>query len=110
MTLLQQLDAERARQREAARQEALRRLRAVLRRLEVADSVYVFGSVIRPDHFGEFSDIDIALEAEPNGMSVYQLTARLAEELGRPVDVVVLPECRFRDRIVREGEKWTLAD
>lgn len=41
-------------------------------------------------------------------MSVYQLTSLLAERLGRRVDVVLLPEYRFRDRIVREGEKWTL--
>ena len=61
-----------------------------------------------PERLNEASDIDLALESEPAGMSVYQLTSLLAERLGRRVDVVLLPECRFRDRIVREGEKWTL--
>ena len=61
-----------------------------------------------PERLNEASDIDLALESEPAGMSVYQLTSLLAERLGRRVDVVLLPEYRFRDRIVREGEKWTL--
>jgi len=33
----------------------------------------------------------------------------LAEEMGRPVDIILLSECRFRDRIAREGEIWMLA-
>ena len=49
------------------------------------------------------------LPDQPAGMSLYQFTALLAEEMGRRVDIVLLPECRFRERIEREGETWTLA-
>jgi hypothetical protein len=39
-------------------------------------------------------------------MSSYQLTSLLAEHMGRKVDVVLLPETRLRDKILREGEIW----
>jgi predicted nucleotidyltransferase len=41
-------------------------------------------------------------------MSVYQLIAQLSERLGRSVDVLLLSESRLRDKILREGETWTL--
>jgi predicted nucleotidyltransferase len=50
----------------------------------------------------------VAFESEPAGLSCYQLTSLLAERLDRKVDLVLLPECRFRDKILREGETWTL--
>jgi predicted nucleotidyltransferase len=110
MTLLQQMDQERLERREALRLEMRSRLKSVLRRLIPADRVVVFGSLIRPSHFHEASDIDVALEVESEKIGLYQLIGLLAEEMGRPVDVVLLSECRFRDRIEREGEVWTLAD
>jgi len=85
------------------------RLQEALRRFPPADKVVVFGSLAKPNRFTEASDIDLALAAEPAGMSLYQFTALLAEEMGRQVDIVLLPECRFRERIEREGETWTLA-
>ena len=109
MTLLQQLIRERAERREALRLEVRRHLRRVLCQLAPADQVVVFGSLAKPFHFHETSDIDLAMAAEPAGMSLYQLTALLAEEMGRQVDIVLLPECRFRERIATEGETWTLA-
>jgi predicted nucleotidyltransferase len=109
MTLLQQLNHERAERDEALRAETRERLRSVLRRVAPANQVVVFGSLTKPHRFTGTSDIDIALEAEPVGTTLYQLTALLAEEMGRPVDVVLLFECRFRGRIAQEGEVWTLA-
>jgi predicted nucleotidyltransferase len=109
MTLLQQLNRQRAEQDEALRREVRQRLRNVLRQLAPADQVVVFGSLVRPYRFTDTSDIDIALKTEPAGMSVYQLTGLLAEQMGRPVDIVLLSGCRFRERIAREGETWTLA-
>lgn len=108
MTLLQQMNQQRAARNEALRAQMRERLRGALRRIGPAERVLVFGSLTRPGRFTEASDIDIALETEPAGMSLYQLTGLLAEELGRPVDVVLLPECRFRERIEKEGETWTL--
>lgn len=67
----------------------------------------VFGSPAKPDRFTENSDVDLGLESEPPGMSLYLLASLLAERLGRRVDVVLLPESRFRDKILREGETWT---
>jgi len=108
MTLLQQMASERMKHREFLRAETRRELQAALMENPPAASVIVFGSLLKPGRFNEASDVDLALEGEPAGMSVYQLASVLAERLGRPVDVVLLPECRFRDRIVREGETWTL--
>jgi len=110
MTLLQQLEQDRCARRERLRQETRQQLRAALRELVSAQSVIVFGSLAKPGRFNEASDVDVALEREPGEMSVYQLAALLAESLGRPVDVVLLPECRFREKILREGERWMLRD
>jgi len=109
MTLLQQLDQQRAKHHEALRIEVRERLRTVLRQIAPVEKIVVFGSLAKAYHFTEDSDIDLALEAEPAGMSLCQLTAVLAEQMGRPVDIVLLSDCRFRDRIAREGELWTLA-
>jgi predicted nucleotidyltransferase len=110
MTLLQQMDQDRAEERETLRLEVRRQLRLVLLELLPAARLWIFGSLTRPGGFQQASDVDLALEGEPAGMSIYQLTALLSERLGRSVDVVLLPECRFRDKILREGELWTLRD
>ena len=110
MTLLQRLHRERSAAREALRIKVRQQLRRAVQTLLPMAKVVVFGSLTKSGCFNEFSDVDLALESEPDGMSIYQVTALLAEELGRPVDVVLLPECRFRDRIKREGEVWTRQD
>jgi len=109
MTQLQQLNRERAERNEALRIEVRERLRSVLRQLVPVDPVVVFGTLTKPHRFTNTSDIDIALETEPAETSLYQLTALLAEEMGRPVDIILLSECRFRGRIAREGEIWMRA-
>ena len=68
----------------------------------------VFGSLTKPGRFNDKSDVDIALERETPGMNSLRLTGELMERLGRPVDVVVLAKCRFQEKILREGEVWTL--
>jgi predicted nucleotidyltransferase len=109
MTRLQQLNCERAERNEALRLGVRERLRSVLRQLHPVDQIVVFGSLTKPHRFTGTSDIDLAVETEPAETSLYQLTALLAEEMGRPVDIILLSECRFRDRIAREGEIWMLA-
>jgi predicted nucleotidyltransferase len=109
MTQLQQRNSDRAERNEALRLQVRERLRIVLRQLLPVDQVVIFGSLTKPHRFTDTSDIDIALETEPAETSLYQLTALLAEEMGRPVDIILLSECRFRDRIAREGEIWMLA-
>jgi predicted nucleotidyltransferase len=70
--------------------------------------VIIFGSLARPGVFNDRSDVDLALESEPEQMSAERLTSELMERLERPVNVVLLDHCRFRDKILRQGEVWTL--
>ena len=107
MTLLQQRDEETARRREDLRLETLARLRLLLERMLPGREVWVFGSVIQPGAFRESSDVDLALREEPADISSYRLQSLLEEGLGRPVDIVLLPESRFAETILREGQRWT---
>lgn len=109
-TLLQEMEQQRLQRRERLRAEVRRELREVLPQTIPGQRVVVFGSLTKPGRFHEESDIDLALESEPPGMSLYQLVSRLAERLGRRVDVLLLHESRFQDKILREGETWTLPD
>ncbi|MGH9837869.1 MAG: nucleotidyltransferase family protein [Blastocatellia bacterium] len=87
--------------------ETLLRLRLFLERMLPGREVWVFGSVIRPGAFRENSDVDLALREEPADISSYRLQSLLEEALGRPVDVILLPESRFAETILREGQRWT---
>src|SRR6266513_1461156 len=104
MTLLQQMERQRFENRERCRHDERRRLREVLAITTPGQRVYVYGSLIRPGKFTGESDIDLALESEPHDMTIYQLISLLGERMGRRVDVLLLDECRFKDKIFREGE------
>ncbi len=81
-------------------------LREVLHRHLPGRKVWLYGSVVERGRFNAASDIDLAVESLPEGMSIYTLTALLDEEMRRPVDVVCLPESRLKHKIVTEGESW----
>ncbi len=104
--LLKEREIQRKAAREPARLAARQRLRNALRRHLPNQRVWLFGSIVHAEQFHERSDIDFAVEALPEDMSIYTLTALFEEEMGRPVDVVFLPESRLRDKILREGEVW----
>lgn len=106
MTLLQRMERERFEKRERLRQATREQLHEILGDVIPGRRVVVFGSLVKAGKFSEESDIDIALEAEPHGMTIYQLISVLGERMGRPIDVILLNECRFRDKILREGETW----
>ncbi|HSH39582.1 MAG TPA: nucleotidyltransferase domain-containing protein [Chthoniobacterales bacterium] len=108
MTLLQQMAAQDFARRETQRAGARDELGCALAELLPGTEVMVFGSLVKPGRFTDESDVDVALQREPATMSIYQLSSLLAERLGRAVDVVLLDECRFRERIMREAEVWTL--
>ena len=108
LTLLQQMEIERKERLERLRLATRADLERALRELVPGERVIIFGSLTKPGRFQDASDVDIALEADPAHLSQYQLIALLAERLGRRVDVVLLPECRLREKIEREGEPWTL--
>lgn len=107
MTLLQQRDQARQRRRMETYAETRERLKEALAQLIPGENVIVFGSLTKPGVFNDCSDVDLALEKEPAKMSSWELASELTERLGRPVDVVLLGRCRFRAKIVREGEPWT---
>ena len=106
-TLLQRRDLTRAQRRRELYDETRRRLRAHLADLVPGQRIFVFGSLTKPGVFNDASDVDLAVETEPSAISLGRLMSELTERLGRPVDVILLPRCRFRERIVREGETWT---
>lgn len=51
---------------------------------------------------------DIALARRPAVFSEFWLQGELELRLGRRVDVALLPETRLREKIEREGVRWTL--
>jgi predicted nucleotidyltransferase len=110
MTLLQAREKARADERARLWRETREQLRAALRELLPGVKVVLFGSVTNPARFNRRSDIDLALFTEPAAISVFGLMAQLEERLARPVDVVLLPQSRFKKRILEQGEIWTTSD
>jgi len=108
MQLLHQREAEGRERRERDRISARGRLQEVLSRYLAGHEVFLFGSITRPGAFHGKSDVDLALAVLPSGRTQYGLIALLEEELCRPVDLLLLPETRLRNKIEREGEKWTV--
>lgn len=106
-TLLQKMTADRAAGREQLRMTVRAELRLALLDLLPGTPVTIFGSLVRAGDFTEYSDIDLALQGEPASASIYQLIAQLSERMGRKVDLILLPDCRFREKILLEGETWT---
>lgn len=104
--LLQQRDAQRQADRLTEWSAVREHLREVLHRHLPGRKVWLFGSVVERGRFNAASDIDLAVDSLPEGMSLYTLTALLDEEMRRPVDVVCLPESRLRHKIITEGESW----
>jgi len=108
MTLLQQRDQARRKNRRFLYDVTRQRLREALAELLPGREVVLFGSLTRPGAFNDQSDIDLALVEEPRGISVFSLLSQLEERLERSVDVVLLEDSRFREKILREGETWTV--
>ncbi|MDQ3117573.1 MAG: nucleotidyltransferase domain-containing protein [Verrucomicrobiota bacterium] len=107
MTLLQKRAAAR-RERRLSLYEATRaELGEALHAMIPGEPVWLFGSITQPGRFNDASDIDLALEREPAGVSSLALSSELAERLRRRVDVVLLSQCRWKEKILREGELWT---
>jgi len=107
VTLLQRRDKALAEARNRLWLETRQRLRDSLGDLLPGSRVVVFGSLTKCALFHEDSDVDLALFAEPANRSIFGLMGELEERLHRPVDVVLLDQCRFRDKILKEGELWT---
>jgi predicted nucleotidyltransferase len=105
-TLLQERDAARAARRAELFGATRQALRVAVEELIPGKEIILFGSITRCGVFNARSDIDIALEQEPTPLSTAQLVEALEERLRRSVDLVLLPQCRFAEKIRREGERW----
>lgn len=81
-------------------------LRAALARHVAGTAVWVYGSLVRPGRFREWSDVDLAFEMLPDGMSLEYLQSLLSSAVEREVDVCLLRETRLRPVIEAEGERW----
>ena len=67
---------------------------------------YIFGSLTYPNRFHEESDIDIAVEqADPVGF--FSMISVLMTDFNRDVDVILLKQCHFADKIRKTGVLWT---
>ncbi len=106
MTLLQARAEERRVRRLHLYDKTRAQVRIALHELIPDEKVVLFGSITRRGTFNDASDIDLALPREPARVSLERLISELGERLGRRVDVLFLPGCRFREKIVREGEVW----
>jgi hypothetical protein len=65
--------------------------------------VWVYGSLVKPGRFHEWSDVDVALESLPAGKTLEYLQSLLSADVGREVDVCFLDRTRLRPVIEREG-------
>src|SRR5438552_2836764 len=108
MYLVQERDARRAREREQVRLSVRARLHEALGSLCPGRAVFVFGSITRAGKFYRQSDIDLALEQLPEGLSHYALIGLLEEGMGRSIDLLLLGETRLREKILAEAERWTV--
>jgi predicted nucleotidyltransferase len=87
MELLRKSIAARKSACEQARLRVRERLAEALAvHLTQGSRVWVYGSLVEPDRFREWSDVDLALECDPPGMNIYLLASLLAERCERRVD------------------------
>ena len=102
--------ARKSEEREKSRQFVLERLDKALRVLSekyVWHGIFLFGSVTREGAFHENSDVDIGIEGlDP--LQHHEFVGELSRLLERDVDVVLLEECGFGDRIKKKGLKWLM--
>ena len=68
--------------------------------------VWIYGSVLREDRFQPASDVDLAVEWLPAGMTLDYLQSLVSRDVGREADVGLLERTRLRSRIEAEGERW----
>lgn len=68
--------------------------------------LWVYGSLVESARFREWSDVDLALECDPPGMSIYLLASLLTERCGRRVDAYLIEETRLAPAIRARGELW----
>ncbi len=81
-------------------------LEAALRRHVPGVAVWVYGSLVKPGRFHDWSDVDVALESLPAGMTLEYLQSLLSADVGREVDVCLIDRTRLKPVIEGSGERW----
>lgn len=100
-------ERERRNQRDARLADRTRGLlRAALAKHVPGTAVWIYGSLVKPGRFHDWSDVDLAVESLPPGMSLEYLQSLLSADVGREVDVCRLDHTRLRTSIEQEGERW----
>ena len=95
-------------ERERGRKDFISDVFGVLERLSKEVyfmEAYIFGSVTKPYQFGESSDVDIAFKGLDKE-SLFVAVSFLNRELGREVNVALLENVHFKEKIIRDGIKW----
>jgi hypothetical protein len=64
--------------------------------------------LLRIDHESVVFTNGQALETAPVRPNLLALMGLLRESLGREVDIALLGETRLKEKIIREGELWTV--
>ena len=105
--LLQRRDADAWKSREQSRQDAIAKLRQAQREHLAGQAMWVYGSILDRGKFRRHSDIDVALERSPEGVSLYALQSLLTEATGHAIDISLLDETRLRRKIEMSGQRWT---
>lgn len=106
MWLLRQEDERRRKQDAASADRCKTQLRAALAEHVPGTAVWLYGSLVKPGHFREWSDVDLAFESLPTGMTLEYLQSLLTADVGREVDVCMLGRTRLQPMIESEGERW----
>ena len=98
---------DRQRRRDAVLSDRTRSLlRDALARHVPGTVVWVYGSLVKPGRFHEWSDVDVALESLPAGMTLEYLQSLLSADVGREVDVCLIDRTRLKPVIEGSGERW----
>ena len=92
--------------RKAVRNELFRALAESPIKLKAA---IIFGSIVRPGHFEDDSDIDLAVPyLEPR--AYFTLKSYLEQRMRREVDLLDIDTCHFAVSIRRDGLRWISPD
>lgn len=96
------------RKKERKRQGLLKKTQEVLNTLSSEISfreAYIFGSILKRKKFYLDSDIDIAILGLKD-KDFFYVISRVADMLGRDVDIIQLERHPLKDKIIQEGLLW----
>lgn len=100
-------DTKRRRQRLEHGQKVARQAAALLQQRFHVKNVIIFGSLLRPEHFGERSDVDLAVQglAEQDFLAAVAAVTSLDPEIS--VDLVAVEQASptLRQHIEQEGRE-----